>query len=243
MLVLPHRHRGKPRRHENADNPIADRLKVKPSKPAPERALKIQLPRQHLQKLNTANNKRDKDRDDRNGQIIVDLPERLHKSPTVRHTHSHTVSRIDKYHSQSKHHRQYQNHPDRNRRSNPKTHSESKEKNLTRSVKPQAEEHADRVNLPWPLDYPEEPLEVPVEKSTILQQIIQLRLVNTSPSKILEHAVDTSHDQSVHSSNQEQEQSGHGGSDNRSRSLQKRTILDNNPGCKNKPHCEPHYDG
>src|SRR5206468_10818963 len=147
----------------------------------------------------------------RNGQIIVDLPERLHKSPTVRHTHSHTVSRIDKYHSQSKHHRQYQNHPDRNRRGNPKTHSESKEKNLTRSVKPQAEEHADRVDLPWPLDYPEEPLEVPVEKTAILQQIIQLRLVNTSPSKFRKQPLTTNHDQTVHTPNQNQKQSDTGG--------------------------------
>src|SRR5207247_10220194 len=130
----------------------------------------------------------------------------LNKSPAVRYTHSEPGSRIEDDHSKSQHKQQNQNHPDRNRPSNPKTYGESEEKDLTRSVKAQSEEHANRIDLPGSFYYPKEPFEVSVEKTAILQQFIQLRLVNTSPSNALEHPIDPYNDQSIHRSYQEEEQ-------------------------------------
>src|SRR5271154_3113479 len=89
--------RHRPARNENADDQIAEvgKTAVEIADRVPETALKTELAGDQPERLDTADQKRDDDRDGRDGEVVPDLADRIEECPPVGAHHEHTVGGID----------------------------------------------------------------------------------------------------------------------------------------------------
>ena len=80
---------------------------------APERAVQIQLVADEAERFDAADQHRHQHRNERDGEIVIELADRLDEGPAIGAEHQHAVGGVDQRHAGGEQRRENHDRPDR----------------------------------------------------------------------------------------------------------------------------------
>ena len=123
-----------------------------------------------------ADDEGDRDRQQRHGQVVEDLPDRLEERPAVGPRHEDAVGGVEQAHPRREEHRQDEDRvpgQDEGGRAG----GQHEQGDLRGRVEAQPHEQTDRVEVPGLADPPGHPTQQPGQEAAVVQVVLQLRLV------------------------------------------------------------------
>ena len=208
VAVAPHRQGHRPRHREHAHEDESRRVDVEVGHEAPEPTGQVELARQEAEDFDGPDEERRHHRQARDHDVVIDLADRPRERPAVGEVHEAPVQRVEQAHTRREEDGQRQHgverQPARHRR--PRQHQQG---DLGGGVEAEAEEHADRVDLPRRVDAPGERPEEPVHEAALVELLLELIVVVEAPAQVHEDADDRHQDHEVERGDQVQKRPRH----------------------------------
>src|SRR5579884_2901241 len=174
----------------------------------------------HVQDLGRPDRKRYEYRNQRDVQVVVELPDRLHLCPPVRTQHGHTVSGVDQRHSGHEEKWQQQDEPHRHAGGSCRR-GHAEDAHLAGGIEPETEQNADEIHVAAVAHRAQQRAEHAGEESTGLELLLQGELVDAAPvADVSPGAVDLEQHEAVDGGNHQQEDTRHRGADEGSGGLE-----------------------
>ena len=141
------------------------------------------------EQLDGADDQRDGDRDARDGDVVEDLAHRPGEGPAVGGVHEDAVDGVGQAHARREQDRQHQDRVE-GQVERRRAAGEDQQPDLGRGVEPEAEEHADRVDVPGLADALGQAAEEAVHEAALVELLLELGLVVLPATHLLEDPED-----------------------------------------------------
>ena len=207
LLALPeapNRYGNQPCRNEQPDDHEADELEVRRPDRSQWPRLDTEAVDQQAGEHDDADDQSDDHRQHRDGQVVVDLADRLQERPAVGPRHEDAVECVEQAHPRGEEHRQHQNRvPGQSEGGGPG--GQYQQRHLGGGVEAQAHEQAYGVEVPGLADPAHDPGEKPRQKTALLQVAFEFGLVEITGAHLAENLGDADRGEQVRQPDQNQE--------------------------------------
>src|SRR5260221_3451018 len=210
-------HGDQPARGEEADDGTAERAEMPIDRRdgVPDRPMEAEALGDEAERLDAADGGGGHDRDEGDGQVVIELAQRLHEGPAIGAEYENAVGGVDQRHAGGEQRREDQDRPDR-QPLGALGGGDAEDADLARRVEAQPEQETQRVHVPARADEAEERPEQAAEQPALRQEAVEVRL-GIAPAALhpREGAIDRAQHEEVGERDGEEKQRRDAGADQR----------------------------